>query len=145
MITTLLQKLTRFDKIVNSDGTPTDFLMRLLLGKDSVTSATASGVNTLNAFEVTTEAPILGGPVTLGTATTLDLSHDVSGVTAGTYGDDSNVAQVTVDAKGHVTAAANVAIAFPPAAPNILPVVDGSIPPTFIQMSDGSLVTYEVD
>ena len=34
-----------------------------------------------------------------------------SGVTAGTYGDNANVAQVTVDAKGIVTAAANVAIA----------------------------------
>lgn len=33
-----------------------------------------------------------------------------SGVTAGTYGSSSQVAQVTVDAKGRVTAAANVAI-----------------------------------
>jgi hypothetical protein len=38
------------------------------------------------------------------------VSHDASGAVAGTYGDASNVAQVTVDAKGHVTAATTVPI-----------------------------------
>ena len=36
-----------------------------------------------------------------------------SGVTAGTYGSATQVGQVTVDAKGRVTAASNVAITFP--------------------------------
>jgi len=36
-----------------------------------------------------------------------------SGVTAGTYGSANEVGQVTVDAKGRVTAASNTAIAFP--------------------------------
>jgi len=36
-----------------------------------------------------------------------------SGVTAATYGDTTHVPQVAVDAKGRVTAASNVAIAFP--------------------------------
>jgi hypothetical protein len=38
------------------------------------------------------------------------VSHDPSGVVAGTYGDASNSARVTVDAKGHVTAATTVPI-----------------------------------
>ena len=50
------------------------------------------GVETIN-----TTAPIGGG----GTATTVTITHDTSGVAAGTY--DS----VTVDTKGHVTAGTN--------------------------------------
>lgn len=38
------------------------------------------------------------------------VSHDASGVVAGTYGDAANVSQVTVDAKGHVTSATQVPI-----------------------------------
>jgi hypothetical protein len=38
------------------------------------------------------------------------VSHDASGVVAGTYGDASNSARVTVDAKGHVTSATTVPI-----------------------------------
>jgi hypothetical protein len=74
-----------------------------------------------------------GTATKLATARTLGLSGDVtgtvsfdgsanatiaatlanSGVTAGTYGSASQVGQVTVDAKGRVTAASNVAITFP--------------------------------
>ena len=46
---------------------------------------------------ITTTAPIGGG----GTATTVNITHDNSGVSAGTYD------TVTVDAKGHVTAGTN--------------------------------------
>jgi hypothetical protein len=38
------------------------------------------------------------------------VSHNASGAAAGTYGDASNVPQVTVDAKGHVTSATTVPI-----------------------------------
>lgn len=58
---------------------------------------------------------ILDGDV-LGTATTGTMTSALSttGVTAGTYGTGGTmVAQVTVDAKGRVTAASNVGIAFP--------------------------------
>ncbi len=43
------------------------------------------------------------------------VSHDASGVVAGTYGNGVTNARVTVDAKGHVTAASSVPIAFPAA------------------------------
>lgn len=50
----------------------------------------------------------LSGDVTTTGTTLATLS--ASGVTAGTYGDSAHVAQVTIDAKGRVTAAANVSL-----------------------------------
>lgn len=55
---------------------------------------------------VTGTAPIVSSG---GTAPVI--SHAVSGVTAGTYGDATHVAQVTVNVTGHVTAAVDVPIA----------------------------------
>jgi len=46
------------------------------------------------------------------------VSHDASGVVAGTYGDDGTIPQVTVDAKGHVTAVAAIPIS--PVLPSIV-------------------------
>lgn len=40
-----------------------------------------------------------------GEGKTVTIGHSLSGATAGTYGDDSHVAKITVDAAGHVTAA----------------------------------------
>lgn len=56
-------------------------------------------------LSVTGIAPIdvTGGPNPI-------VSHDASGVAAGTYGDGANSARITVDAKGHVTAATTVPI-----------------------------------
>lgn len=61
-------------------------------------------------LSVTGVAPInvTGGPNPI-------VSHDNSGAVAGTYGNATSVPQVTVDVKGHVTAAASTPIAFPPA------------------------------
>ncbi len=42
-----------------------------------------------------------------------NISHNVSGVVAGVYGDDTTIPQVTVDTFGHVTDAVNVPITFP--------------------------------
>lgn len=62
-------------------------------------AALAASVARLLAVNITTTAPISGG----GSIIDLDpISHNDSGVTPGTYGDGSNVPQVTVDAKGHV-------------------------------------------
>ena len=43
----------------------------------------------------------------------INLGHSLSGATAGTYGDGTHVAKVTVDEAGHVTNAEQVAIDFP--------------------------------
>ena len=61
-------------------------------------------------LSVTGVAPInaTGGPNPI-------VSHDPSGVVAGTYGNGVTNARVTVDAKGHVTSASSVPIAFPAA------------------------------
>jgi len=48
------------------------------------------------------------------------VSHDASGVVAGTYGDASNSARVTVDAKGHVTSATTVPIAITAPIPSFI-------------------------
>lgn len=45
-----------------------------------------------------------------GSGKQINIGHSLSGATAGTYGAAGSVAQVTVDAAGHVTAAQNVAI-----------------------------------
>lgn len=45
-----------------------------------------------------------------GTGKTITIGHSLSGVTAGTTGDASHVAKVTVDAAGHVTDTESVAI-----------------------------------
>lgn len=58
---------------------------------------------------VTGTAPITASP----TSGAVVVSHDVSGVTAGTYGDDVTVAVVTVDDTGHVTEVVETPITFP--------------------------------
>src|SRR5215471_9548809 len=64
---------------------------------------------------IATSAPITGGPIT--TTGTIGLAN--SGVTLGTYGDATHVAQFTVDAHGLLTFAGNVAItAGSPGAPS---------------------------
>jgi hypothetical protein len=48
------------------------------------------------------------------------VSHDASGVVAGIYGDASNSARLTVDAKGHVTAATTVPISITTPIPSFI-------------------------
>jgi len=112
MVSEALQNLTRFDKLVNADGTPTDFFMRLLQGKDAITVDIETAVTELSAFEIDTGAPITGGPVAIGSAPGISIGHADSGVTAATKGTATKVAVVTVDAKGHVTALTDAAIDF---------------------------------
>jgi hypothetical protein len=50
------------------------------------------------------------------------ISLDNSGVVAATYGDATNVAQIAVDAKGRITSASNVPIAFPSPTPSTVDV-----------------------
>ena len=75
----------------------------------------AAGGLVPNTRRVDTTAPLQGGGALSGDLT---LSLADSGVTAATYGSATQSAQVTIDAKGRVTAAANVAISgVPPGGP----------------------------
>lgn len=110
-----LQNLTRFDKLINpEDGTPTELLLRILQGNNELTNDTQTQVTNLSGIQIVTNSPIAGGPLDFSTHVAGDppyeISHEDSGVTADTYGDSTHVAQVTVDAKGHVTGASEVAI-----------------------------------
>lgn len=70
------------------------------------TSTSAAGSGTVTSITATTPIVVTPSPI----STTGTVSHADSGVSPGTTGDASHVAQVTVDAKGHVTAAASVLI-----------------------------------
>jgi hypothetical protein len=60
---------------------------------------------------ITASAPISITPDP--TTTVGNITHLASGVSPGGFGDSTHVSQITVDNDGHVTAASNVAIAFP--------------------------------
>lgn len=109
------QPLDQKFPISNPDGTPTDYFTRWAQQRmdDIVAAATADQVTT--AIDdwaagrlINTASPILGGG---SLANDLNLSHAASGVAAGTYGDATNVAQITVNAKGHITDVVDVPIA----------------------------------
>jgi hypothetical protein len=94
---------------------------------------TVTGVKTFSSTIAGSISGNAGTATALATARTLGLSGDMtgsasfngtanatisatlanSGVSAGTYGSATQVGQVTVDAKGRVTAASNAAITFP--------------------------------
>jgi hypothetical protein len=74
--------------------------------------------NAVGSNEVT-DASITGSDIAAATITATNITDatitssklTASGVTAGTYGDAANIAQITVDAQGRVTSAAEVALA----------------------------------
>jgi hypothetical protein len=73
--------------------------------KTVVTVGGGSGSNG-TVTNVATGTGLTGGPIT--TTGTISLAN--TAVTAGTYGDASNVSQITVNAQGQITSAANVTI-----------------------------------
>lgn len=109
-----LQSLDRNIKIVNDDGTPTDFFMEFLQKRgvgqtDNATVLTEleTDVTSLEGRSINTVAPITGGGNLTADRT---IGHATSGVSPGTYGDSSHVSQITIDADGHVTVATQVEI-----------------------------------
>jgi hypothetical protein len=84
---------------------------------------------------VTGSAPIAS---TGGTTPVISLLN--SGVAAGTYGDSTHVAQVTVAATGLVTHAVNVPISGAGGGGSWIPLVTGSEPPVFVTDSAGVLI-----
>ena len=89
---------------------------QIIVGADGrVTSASnvaisSGGTGTVTSVGVSGTSPISasGGPIT--SSGSITVSHDTSGVTPGTYGDATHVAQVSVDATGHVTEVTEVPI-----------------------------------
>lgn len=112
-----LQNLNLNDQIVDpATGNPTTFFMRLLQAKNIVDDDLDVQVSALLALEIVADDQITGGG-TFQDAIDLDpdlpkihIGHAASGVAADTYGDATNVPQITVDAEGHVTGVTEVPI-----------------------------------
>lgn len=99
------------ERIVNPDGTPTEYFLRQQLSQSGVNASGDATINAVTALEnrnIATGTGLVGGG-DLTADRTLALSD--TAVTPDTYGDATNVPQITVDQQGRITAAANVAIA----------------------------------
>ncbi|MCS7000682.1 MAG: hypothetical protein NZ481_07375, partial [Candidatus Kapabacteria bacterium] len=74
-------------------------------------TVTASQYNGQLQYGVSAGSGLTGG--TFNNTGNVTLALSTTGVTAGTYGNATHVAQITVDAQGRITSASNVAISFP--------------------------------
>ena len=111
MVTRKIDPLNYRVPIVDADGRPTPQFIRLwqqLFLNDNEINTLDQAIAALFAREINTVDGIQGGG-DLSEDRTLSLTD--TGVTPGTYGNASNVAQITVDAKGRLSAVADVPIA----------------------------------
>lgn len=108
------QPLVSSVKVVNDDGTPTDYFIRWAQERQiditaGITAAQAQQlIDDWAAARDIIAGTALNGGGNLSSDVTID--HADSAVTPNTYGDATHVAQITVDQQGHVTAVANVPV-----------------------------------
>lgn len=108
-----LQDLDQRFPIVDENGKPTDYFLRLLRGQ---TGDLADAVDTVEeALDLKADKSItltagtgLDGGGDLSANRTFDLAD--TAVTSGTYGDATNVPQITIDDQGRITDAVDVPI-----------------------------------
>lgn len=109
----------------STGGTGPSVSYPIALDKGGTAATTAAGARTnlgLGSIAVLSKTPT-GADFTVDWPATV---LTTTGVTAGSYGDSTHVGQFTVDAKGRLTAAANVAISGIAAPPTIVGTVQGS-------------------
>lgn len=120
----ILQNLDRLQRIVDEKGIPTQFFIRWLQNRggaltdlDAIITLLKEDVLTLQQDVTDLEdveivaGDYLSGGGFLGGGLPITLDHIMSGVTPGTYGTSTKVAQIEVDEFGHVVDVAEVNIA----------------------------------
>lgn len=111
-----LQGLDQQVPIVDDRGIPTQYFIRYIQDRnggltevEALVIALELLVNGVAAVDIIAGVALSGGG-NIGAGLPITIDHDDSAVTPDTYGDATNVAQITVDAQGHVTEVVNVPI-----------------------------------
>lgn len=94
--------------IVNEDGTPTDYFLRQWGVQRLGDLTLEQEVEAIKAINLIAGVALAGGGDLSGPDRTFDLEN--TAVTPSTYGDATNVPQITIDQQGRITDAANVPI-----------------------------------
>ena len=98
------------ERITDEEGKPTPYFLQQWANQQGLNVASEEVITSLNTVEGRnlTAGVGLDGGGDLSADRTFDLAD--TAVTAGTYGDATNSPQITIDAQGRITSAADVAI-----------------------------------
>lgn len=112
---TSLQNLDRLQAIVDQLGIPTQYFIRFIQDRGGALTDLEAIIVELQAIvDAFAENEIIAGDVLSGGGKLVDgdvtLDHDTALVAPGTYGDATNVPQITVDEFGHVQLVENIPI-----------------------------------